>query len=428
MVDFRDDDPDFQEIIRLRRSVDELSILNELAREIGASLDFHEIMETVIRRSCRAVRAAQATITMVDREDFLPAGTLVRDIERDSPDFHLTQNLVGLMAGLKKPALFNNPKGDDRLRYIPLQEGIRNLACVPLLVGNELVGILAAYNKREGEDFDNDDKRVLSIIGAQSAQILERARLFEVEKANILMGEEIRMASSIQMSLLPGEVPDVPGYQLFGMTRPAREVGGDYFDYIELPSGKMGVALGDVSGKGVPASLLMANLQATLRSQALQESSCSDCVTLCSRLLFRSTSCEKFATLFYCTLDPVSHEIAFCNAGHEHPIVLGADGSTRTLSSGGPPAGVLDEYKYLGGVEVLQPGEVLITYSDGVTDMLNDLYEPYGPERLLACVENGRNGPAEQIARDLVSCVQAHAGTVPPMDDVTVVVIKRLLQ
>lgn len=415
-----------REIASLRRSVHELSILNDLARDIGASVDFTDIMETVIKRSAGAVRASQATITMVERESFLSAGTVVRDIERETPDFHLTQNLIGMLATHKSPLLFNNPAEDERLRGVPLQDGVRNLLCVPLLVGNMLVGILAAYNKRRGEDFDDVDKRVLAIIGAQSAQILERARLFEIEQADLKTREELRMASDIQMSLLPGSAPKVTGYEISGISVPARQVGGDYFDYFELASGKLGVAVGDVSGKGVPAAMLMANLQATLRSQALRESECKTCITWCNRLLFRSTSPEKFATLVYCTIDIDSHEIAYSNAGHEYPVILAADGTTRKLRAGGPPAGVLDDFDYQEGVESLAPGELMVIYSDGVTDMLNPDDEPYGMDRFLDCVSSTRSESAETMTRSLVDSVRAHANGSSPLDDVTVVILKRL--
>ncbi len=417
---------DRQEIIRLRRSVEELSILNDLARSIGSSLDFQEIMQTVIKRSCRAVKASQATITMVDKEEFMPNGTIVRGIEKDTPDFHLTSNLVGMMATKKQPLVFNDPKDDVRLRYVPFQDGVNNLVCVPLLVGNKLVGILAAYNKRNGKDFEDNDKRLLSIIGAQSAQILERARLFEVEQASIRMTEEVRLAGSIQMGLLPHTFPDVEGYDIFGMTIPAQQVGGDYYDYLKLDSGNLGLAIGDISGKGIPASLLMANLQATLRSLTLQETSCASTVAACSKLLFRSTPVEKFATLFYSVLNPQTHKIVYSNAGHEHPLILSADGSIRTLTAGGLPAGILDEFDYQEDTEVLAVGEIMVLYSDGVTDMIDHQEVPYGDTRFRECVLENRCKTAQGIAQALVASVQRHAGNEPPLDDLTVMIIKRM--
>lgn len=415
-----------REIGSLRRSVAELTILNDLARSIGASHDFNEIMNTVIRRSCRAVNATQATITMIDPDEAVSAGTIVRDRRRDSPDFHLTQGLIGLMAALKQPLLINEPHLDDKLNGIPLQDEVRNMACAPLLVGNRLVGILAAFNKRDGSDFDNDDKRVLAIIGAQSAQILERARLFELEQASLAMREELRMATAIQSGLLPDAAPDLAGYDIHGLTFPALQVGGDYFDFIEAQSGRHAVAIGDISGKGVPAALLMANLQATLRSLALQETDCCATVRKCSTLLFRSTPNTRFATLFYCIIDPVSHNIEYCNAGHERPIIFATDGSTRELSTGGVPAGVLSDFDYCGDRTGLAPGEVLVMYSDGVPDMLNAREESFGLQRMIDCVQQVRSKSAETIASAVAQAVRDFAGPVPAMDDVTVVVVKRL--
>lgn len=410
---------------RLERSVEELSLLNDLARAIGASLDFQAIMNTVIRMSCRAVNAAQATVTMVDQDRSRPAGTIVRDMQKDTPEFHLTSNLVGLMGAAKQPQVFNSPADDPRLRHVHIQAEIRNFLCVPLLVGNQMVGILAAYNKRGGQDFDDDDRRLLSIIGAQSAQVLERARLFQIEQDSIKINEELKMAHTIQMRLLPGTAPTIEGYDIHGLTVPAREVGGDYFDFMDMSGGCLGLALGDISGKGVPAALMMAHLQASLRSLAIQKKCCRDCVAGCNALLYRSTPTEKFATLFFGVLHPRKHRINYCNAGHEHPLILSEDGTVRALGTGGIPTGIMEDFNYEKGSEKLAPGEILLLFSDGVTDMVDSADIPFGQDRLLSCLRQNRHLPAEALARRIMTAVQEHAGSVDPLDDLTLMVVRR---
>lgn len=422
----RQPDDSAAEIARLRRSLDELSIINDLARALSASFDLGTIMTTVIKRTSRAVNASQATITMVNSSSFAPDGTFVRDVDIESdPHFHLHQSIVGLMLHDTKPFTFNGQADANLLPGIVLQPGIRNLVCAPLMIGSQVIGVLTAYNKHGERGFDQDDKRLLSIIGAQSAQVIERARLLEDERSATQMREEIRMATAIQAGLLPSAPPVVPGYQIFGISEPARHVGGDYFDFIELDEALWGIALGDVSGKGVPASLLMANLQATLRGQALQGHDCTTCVTWCSRLLYRSTPPEKFATLFYCVLDPSSHRLCFCNAGHEPPLVFGVNGTMRDLGVGGVPAGVLDDFPYRGAETMLAVGELLVIYSDGVTDMVDGAEAGFGLDRLRTVVGALRTGSAEQVARGIVAAVHEHAGGEPPFDDLTVVVVKR---
>ncbi len=252
-----------EEVGRLKRALEELSILNDLARDISTSFETEPIVSTVVRRSVKAIGAEQASITLVNQEDMAPAGTIIHVQDTEVEHYHLSRNLLGLMAHEMAPVLINHVATDPRLRHVPLSEGVRNLICVPLMSGTGLIGVLSAYNKVGNAGFNEDDQRLLAIIAAQSAQVLERARLMEEEKASLEIRRDIQMAKKIQAGLLPEDPPEVPGYDMAGSSTPARQVGGDYFDFIELGDRRWAVALGDVSGKGLPASLLMANLQAT---------------------------------------------------------------------------------------------------------------------------------------------------------------------
>lgn len=414
------------EIERLRKSLAELSTINDLARALSVNFNLDDILKTVIKRTNSVMRASQSTITMLDSNDFTRDGTLVREIEHSNdPHFHLHQSLIGLMLNKKKPFIFNDPARDEMIDGVPLQPGVKNFVCAPLVVGDKLIGVLTAYNRLDMQGFNDDDKRLLAIIGAQSAQVIERARLLADELAAAQYREEIRMASMIQAELLPSRPPAIAGYSMFGLSVPARQVGGDYFDFIEIGDGQWGIALGDVSGKGVPASLLMANLQATLRGQALQGRDCTTCVTWCNRLLFHSTAPEKFATLFYCVLDSREHTLRYCNAGHEPPLVFGAGHEPRGLGAGGVPTGLFEDFAYQGAETTIGAGEVLVLYSDGVTDMENETGEAFGLERLKELVTSHCDAGAELIAQRLVAAVRTHAGVAEPFDDLTVVVVRR---
>src|SRR5208283_3423200 len=174
--------------------------------------------------------------------------------------------------------LASDLQSDPRFSGVKTDGDFRSLLCVPLLVKNRLIGILAVFDKTDGTEFTEDDKRLLSIIAAQSGQILENARLYEQEKSLIIMQEEVNLASKIQFELLPRQAPKIPGYEIAGKSIPAQVVGGDYFDFIPINEQQIALGLGDVSGKGLPASLLMANLQATLRGQTLGMTSAKECI------------------------------------------------------------------------------------------------------------------------------------------------------
>lgn len=414
-----------EEVGRLRRALEELSILNDLARAISTSFETEKIVSTVVHRSVKAIGAEQASITLVNQDDMVPDGTIIHVQEKEDEHYHLTRNLLGCMCHERRGLLINDITADPRLRGVPLAEGIRNLLCVPLVVGSDLIGVLSAYNKVGGEGFNEDDQRLLAIIAAQSAQVLDRARLIEQEKSAEIMREDVRLAERIQASLLPDSSPSVSGYDLAGISFPARQVGGDYFDFIELADHRWAIALGDVSGKGLPASLLMANLQATLRGQAFQDTSCHDCVAWCNRLLFRSTPTDKFATLFYSVLDARSHVLTYCNAGHEQPFLFSANGQLKRLTTGGLAVGIMDEFDYQDDIIHFQPGDILVVFSDGVTDIVNEADEPFGEKRL----EEFLGQVKDLTAADMIAAVRKdlaeHAGKMPPFDDVTLMVVKR---
>jgi sigma-B regulation protein RsbU (phosphoserine phosphatase) len=414
------------EVERLRRAVEELSVLNDLARAISVSQDSDDIIKTIVSRSVKAVKAEEVSITMVDKDEMVPTGTLVfeKDEAADDVHYHLNRNVLGCMCHEKRALLINDPREDPRFRGIKITEGIRNFLCVPLMVGAELIGVLSAYNKIGG-GFSEEDQRILAIIATQSAQVLEKARLDQAEKLNTQIREDMRLAEMIQEGLLPKGAPEIAGYDVAGASMAAGHVGGDYFDFIPLRDNRWAFALGDVSGKGVPAALLMANLQATLRSQVLQDTSCHQCVTNCNKLLYLSTTHDRFATLFYGRLDVRSNVLTYCNAGHERPYHITSAGEVHRLTAGGLAVGILEEFSYEDDIIILQPGDLLVIFSDGVTDMINARDEAFGEGRLEAILNAHRDLAAQDLVDRIIADVQAHAGDEPAFDDVTVMVIKK---
>ena len=276
------DSPDRQiaglqdQIKRLQRAVEELSILNDLARAIGASNNSEEVIGIITRRSLKAVNAEQGVITLTNEQAMDTSKTLIRTVEQSSSSsvelLHLNDALLGWMHINKKPLMLNTPRTDPRFQGIRWDDSIKTVLCVPLIVKSELRGVLAVYNKKSEGGFTPEDQRLLGIICAQSAQIIENARLLEQERSLIAMQEEVRVAGTIQHQLLPKSSPHLPGYEIFGRTLPARTVGGDYFDYMEVDSSHIAFCLGDVTGKGLPASLLIDRKSTRLNSSHLGRS------------------------------------------------------------------------------------------------------------------------------------------------------------
>lgn len=416
-----------EENLRLTRALEELSMLNELAREIGASRDSQAIMDRIIRRSLKALNAQQCVITLVSEQSLEPMKTLVRAMvtSAEHQQFHLSQNLLGWMHLNKKALLSNSPRTDERFRGITWDDSIRSILCVPLMVKSELKGVLTAYNKKGEGGFTEGDQRLLAIIAMQSAQVIENARLYEQQQAYVRMQEEVRLASTIQRDLLPKAAPQILGYDIAGRSIPAQMVGGDYFDFIAMGSDHLAVCLGDVSGKGLPASLLMANLQATLRGQSLHEIPVNERVTRSNELLYRSTDPEKFATLFYGVLDQTRHTLTYSNAGHENPFLFKAGGEVVRLTVGGTVLGVIDQFPFEEGVVRIDPGDLLVVFSDGITEAFNVADEQFGESRLEEILKEGGGETAESLIDKIVEAVNKFAGEAPQADDLTLVVMKR---
>ena len=427
--ELRSPDPRFlqEENQRLRRALEELTILNDLARAIGASLNSQDIMNIIIRRSLRAVHAEQGVITLVGQQPQDPTRTLVRTMVSSSEHqpFHLNECLLGWMHLNKKPLLMNEPRQDERFRGVTWDESINSVLCVPLLVKSELKGLLTVYNKRGEERFSEEDQRLLAIIAAQSAQVVENARLYEEEQALRRMQEEVRLALEIQIGLLPKASPKVQGYDIAGVSIPAQVVGGDYFDFIPIHQNKLAVSLGDISGKGLPAALLMANLQATIRAQTLLQLSPKECLQRSNTLMFQSTDSQKFATLFYGVLDVEKHELCYSNAGHEWPFLYGAGKEPGRLDVGGIVLSCMENFPYEEAVVPLDRGDLLVIFSDGVTEAANENREEFGEQGLAAVIEDNLSQSSLELVETIVAAVQLHTGSHPQMDDITLVVIRR---
>lgn len=412
---------------QLRRAVEELSFLNELSRAIGSSFNAGEIMQTIIRKSIRAVNAEQGSIILVFGEEDKEMKTLVRSIVSSSEHraFGLSQNLLGWMQINKKPLNIDDPRRDDRFRGVQWDELLRSVACVPMLVKSKLTGILSVYNKKNEPGFSDDELRFLSIIAIQSAQIVENARLYEEEQALFRFQEEARLAREIQINLLPKSNPEITGYDIAGISIPALSVGGDYYDFIPLEGDTVGIALGDISGKGMAAALLMSNLHAAMRGQSLTYGQPSECIRRTNDLLFRCTDAFKYATLFYGLLNPVRNEFVYTNAGHNPPFFFTDSSKPSQLKTGGPVVGFMEGVGFHDDSILFEPGNMCVIYSDGITEAMDRDENEFGEDKLEALIKENRNCSSSELIEKITGAVNEHSKGVHQSDDMTIVVIRK---
>lgn len=409
----------------LARAVEELNLLNELAVEIGASHDAEAIMGQVVQRNLEVTGAEQGLITLIVDAGNANDEVVHRTMIRTGREFDLDKQLEAWMVQYRQPFLLNNPREHAIFRTVQWKQSLRNLLCVPLLVRGKMTGLLTLYNKRREGGFTESDLQLSSIIAAQSAHIIENARLFEEQKELIRMQQEMQVALDIQTNLMPNHAPSIEGYDVAGRSLAAQVVGGDHFDYIPMHDGRWVLCLGDVSGKGLPAALVMSNLQAMLRAQTLWSDSVKACLEGANRLLHESTNRRTFVTLFYSVLDPRTHVLRFANAGHNRPLVVGSDG-VRPLSGAGFVLGAMRNVRYTEEELTLAPGETLLIFSDGVVEARGEDGTLFDDERLERMAAEFYGASAKSFIDAVVDAVQAHAGNEPQADDITLLAVRRL--
>jgi sigma-B regulation protein RsbU (phosphoserine phosphatase) len=415
---------------RLRTAVEELSILNDITGAITSTQTVEKIIDLIVQKCVKHLNVEQGAVMLLDELDAnRPFHTLVRkqDSIMNGLPYRLDTQLTGWMLLNKAPLFTNDLFNDKRFSWGDEKSlSIHSLLCVPMLVKGKMIGLITVFNKKSAEGFQKEDQRLLSIIAAQSGQVLENARLYQKEQALIRFQEEMRLAGDIQHKLLPSKAPQIPGYEIMGKSNAAKYVGGDYFDFIPIDNQNIAICLGDVSGKGIPAALLMANLQATLRGQTAPEKSTNMCLERSNKLIYESTDEQKFATLFYARLNFINHKLCYCNGGHDKPYLMTRSGDVKRLGTGGIPLGFLPSYPYEEERIDFNPGDMLIIYSDGITEAMNLKEEEFGEDRLEKIISANPEEKPEELIDLILKEIDAHVGKAPQMDDQTMVVLKRI--
>lgn len=417
-----------EENFRLKAAVEELAILNDIATAITSTQSLEKIVALIVQRCIKHLKVEQGVVMLLDEQDTeKPFQTMIRkqDSSINILPYRFDSQVTGWMLKNKSPLLINDLKSDSRFKFAEETNlPVKTLLSVPMSLKGKMIGLLTLFNKKSESGFSGDDQRLLTIIAAQSAHVLEHARLLQKEQQLLRLEEEYRMAKEIQMNILPKQIPSINGYDIYALNIPAREVGGDYYDFINLPGNRMAFCLGDITGKGLPAAMLMANLQATLRGQALTQKNVSDNIRNSNLLLFNSTAENRFATLFYGELDFVNHTITYCNAGHDAPISILQNKITR-LTEGGLLLGCFDFAEFEQISKPIEPGEWLLIYSDGVTEAMNSNNEEFGEDKLLSLVKSNLKLPAKELIEKIVAEIKTHSSKVEQSDDITLMALKR---
>jgi serine phosphatase RsbU (regulator of sigma subunit) len=321
----------------------------------------------------------------------------------------------------------SDAQSDERFKeqQSVIRQRISSAMCVPLWHEDEVLGVLYVDNVAAPLPFEHTDLLILTHIGHLAAvKILETNTLEELQRTK-QMEEELKRAANIQQSLLPTDPLVSPPYRIAGRNIPSSDVGGDYFDFINGDAAVLTVGLGDVAGKGMPAALLMTNLHASVRAHVESGSQLPVVMARLNRSIHHAVRGERFITLVLVAIDRGTGEILYVNAGHNPPFLVRASGETEKLSVGGLLLGMFPEAAYESAPCTMNPGDLLVLYSDGVTEAMNDADDEFGEDRLTAFLTKNRTMDPEHLVESLIRAVHEFSSEGKPGDDVTVAVIRR---
>jgi sigma-B regulation protein RsbU (phosphoserine phosphatase) len=307
----------------------------------------------------------------------------------------------------------------DMLQEIGIQ------ALVPLQLQQKTRGILGLGEKMRGGGYSKTDLDFLFSLGNLAIISLENARLFKEAIEKQRLEDDLLIAKEIQRGLLPSQLPNIPGFDLEATNISSRQVGGDYYDVIAIDRERYVLAIGDVSGKGTPASLLMANLQATIRALVPLGLPLAELTQRVNDLICDNTGLDRFITFFWGILDVRGKSFRYVSAGHNPPFLLRSSGSVERLDKGGIILGIMKTLvPYQEGEVSLGPGDVLVLFTDGVSEAMDAGGEELGEEKLETVIRNTVGSSAEEILSGIVAAVNAHSTGTTQYDDITLVVLK----
>jgi sigma-B regulation protein RsbU (phosphoserine phosphatase) len=298
-------------------------------------------------------------------------------------------------------------------------------ALVPLRTGDETIGVILLGARPGGLAYSDDDLEYTRGLSDQAAVALENAWHFRETVEKKKLEKELELAADIQRRLLPATLQEVAGYDVAANTRPARHVGGDYYDAIQRADGRIVYCVADVSGKGIAASLLMSNFQASLRALLSSGVPLAEVVTRMNNLMHASTAANKFVTAIFMDVDPATGHGRVVNAGHNDGVILRADGTAERLKAGGLAVGLMAGRTYAETEWQLAPGDLVALYSDGVTEANDPEENEYSIERLIDFLREQGGASADEIVRATYASVDAFADTAPQYDDITMMVVRR---
>lgn len=411
--------------IAAHEEVERLRTIVEASKLINSSIEPDALFQSILAVARKELGVERGTLYFVDEA----RGEIWSKIADETRAIRLPigKGLAGTVASTGEPVILYDAYADPRFDATQDQRSgfrTKSMLCVPIRNRDgRIVGVLQLLNKKMGS-FGQGDLDFLAAISEHMAIAMENATLHLELLEKQRMERELQLGREIQSRLLPTPPVDVAGTALAAASVPCFEVGGDYYDFIEYAEGDLGIALGDVSGKGVSAALIMSSIQAALRIAAPMEDDLAELMARLNRLLCRMAGGRKYVTFFFGRYSPETGELHYVNAGHNPPLIV-SDGTIEEVHSTGKPIGLIPDATYQEGAVLIPPGATLFLYTDGLSEAANPEEEEYGMERLREVVARAAKGAVQDIAPAVLGAVQQFERGAHATDDKTMVVLRR---
>jgi len=417
------------EVESLKDSHKRLAILYQVADAIRNILNLDELLEQVMNIIYDVIHPDRGILMLRDSHTHELIPKTIKKRHEDQEEITISNTIVDQCLRDRISILVSDAASDQRFSDSEsvIINKIRSAICAPLIYKDEILGVVYVDTQSRMLSYGNEELELVTGIANQSAMAIANANLHARLVEQHKMAKEMEIARTIQMNLLPKIYPTVENMDISAMSLPAKKVGGDYYDIITLPDNRYGVAIADVSGKGVPAAILLATIRASLLIEAQQKSATvTSVISRLNQMACRDTTNNMFVTMVYGIIDPKKKILEYTNAGHTYPLVFDSSSKVRQLKTGGCFLGIMENVDYKSQTVHVKPDQTFIFYSDGVTDTMNPSGEIFGQERLKKVIRSKLHCPAKEIRDSVYEACLDFRGTAEQFDDFTLVIIKFL--
>ena len=407
-----------------------LKAVLDILQAIGASVELDEVLPKILDGLFTIFPGADRGFIVLKEKDsgkFIPRATKHRR-EDDEAQIRISRTIIDKVTK-EKTALITEDASQEIGTQSIVDVEIHSMMCVPLMsTGGEVLGVMQVDTSHFMNRFNEDDLELMAAVAMQAAVAVENAQLHEVAVREATIKQDLALASKIQRGFLPDKAPDVEGYEFFSYYYPARTIGGDFYDYIQMPDGRLAVVLADVAGKGIAASLIVAKLASEFKSCLISEPTPEAAIARINNIFCHPRWEDRFVTAALMMLQPRSHEVCIVNAGHMAPLLRHADGTIEEIGQelSGLPLGVAEDMDYDPLTISLAIGDSLTAYTDGIPDAANIRDEFFGIPRLLTEMNAKPFKDVDEMGRHVIDTVRRFAGSQAQTDDMCVSIFGRI--